>query len=96
MTISGALEKQQAFYGDYLVELDMEKHIVSLTSSRTADSRTVKNVDESYNEYEFVIRTNVEPWSEEIEKQAAKQARRDAMGKKKQNLEYLMQAVYGI
>ena len=68
----------------------MEKHIISRTSSRTADSRTLKNVDESYNEYEFVIRTNVEPWSKEIEKQIAKQEKRDAKGKKKKNVEDLM------
>lgn len=89
-TSSGNLVKQQAFYGDYAVELNMEKHVISRTSSRTADSRTLKNVDESYNEYEFVIRTNVEPWSKEMEKQMAKQAKRDAKGKKKQSVEDLM------
>lgn len=89
-TSSGNLVKQQAFYGDYAVELNMEKHVISRTSSRTADSRTLKNVDESYNEYEFVIRTNVEPWSNEMEKQIAKQAKRDAKGKKKQSVEDLM------
>ena len=89
-TSSGNLIKQHAFYGDYAVELNMEKHIISRTSSRTADSRTLKNVDESYNEYEFVIRTNVEPWSKEIEKQIAKQEKRDAKGKKKKNVEDLM------
>jgi hypothetical protein len=67
----------------------MEKHIISRTSARTADPLTVKNVDESYNEYEFVIRTDVEPWSRYLEKQAAKQAKRDAKGKKKQSVESL-------
>jgi hypothetical protein len=89
-TSSGNMVKQQAFYGDYAVELSMEKHNVSRISARTADSKTVKNVDESYNEYEFVIRTSVEPWSEEMEKKAAKQAKREAKGKKKQNVEDLM------
>lgn len=89
-TSSGKLVKQQAFYGDYAIELNMEQHNISRTSSRTADSRTLKNVDESYNEYEFIIRTNVEPWSEELEKKAARQARRDAKGKKKQRVEDLM------
>ena len=53
-------------------------------------SLAVKNVDESYNEYKFIIQTDVEPWSEYLEKQAAKQAKRDAKGKKKQNVEDLM------
>jgi hypothetical protein len=50
----------------------------------------VKNVDESYNEYEFTIRTEVEPWSEYLEKKAAKKAKRDAKGKKKQTVDELM------
>jgi hypothetical protein len=50
----------------------------------------VKNVDESYNEYEFVIRTGVEPWSKHLEKQAARQAKRDAKGKKKIKVEDMM------
>jgi hypothetical protein len=44
-------------------------------------------VDESYNEYEYVIRTGVEPWSRYLDKQAEKQAKRDAKGKKKQSVE---------
>ncbi len=52
--------------------------------------RLVKNVDESYNEYQFIIQTDVEPWSEEIEKAAAKKAKRDAKGKKKQSVDDLM------
>ena len=89
-TSSGKLVKQQAFYNDYSIELDMEQHFISRTSARTADRKTVKNVDESYNKYEFTIWTSVEPWSEEIEKQAAKQAKRDAKGKKKQSVNDLM------
>jgi hypothetical protein len=68
----------------------MEQHIVSRTSSRTADRRTVKNVDESYNEYTFIIDTGIEPWSKYLEKQAAKKAKRDAKGKKKQSVDELM------
>lgn len=89
-TSSGKLTKQQAFYGNYALELNMEQHLISRTSSRTADKRTVKNVDESYNEYSFIIKTDVEPWSKEIEKEAAKQAKRDAKGKKKQSVDELM------
>ena len=89
-TSSGKLTKHQAYYGDYAVELNMEQHIISRTSARTADYKTVKNVDESYNEYYLVIRSNVEPWSPRMDKQAAKQAKRDAKGKKKKNVEDLM------
>ncbi|MBR4886539.1 MAG: hypothetical protein IKU16_04580 [Muribaculaceae bacterium] len=89
-TSSGKLIKHQAFYGDFSLELNMEQHIISRTSSRTADYKTVKNVDESYNEYTFIINTSVEPWSEYLEKQAAKKAKRDAKGKKKQSIDELM------
>lgn len=89
-TSSGKLIKHQAFFGDYALELNMEQHIVSRTSSRTADRRTVKNVDESYNEYTFIIDTGIEPWSKYLEKQAAKKAKRDAKGKKKQSVDELM------
>ena len=89
-TSSGKLIKHQAYYGDYAVELNMEQHLVSRTSARTADAKTVKNVDESYNEYYLIIRSDVEPWSPRLDKKAAKQAKRDAKGKKKQNVEDLM------
>jgi hypothetical protein len=89
-TSSGKLIKHQAFYEDYTLELNMEQHIISRTSARTADSKTLKNVDDSYNGYEFIIKTNIEPWSEYLEKQAKKKAKRDAKGKKKQSVDELM------
>lgn len=89
-TASGKLIKHQAFYGNYALELNMEQHIVSRTSARTFDSKAVKNVDESYNEYEFIINTGVEPWSNYLERQAAKRAKRDAKGKKKKTVDELM------
>ena len=89
-TSSGKLVKHQANHGSYALELNMEQHNISRTSARTIDHKTVKNVDESYNEYEFMILTAVEPWSEYMEEQAAKQARRDAKGKKKQKVDDLM------
>ena len=89
-TSSGKLTKYQAYHGDYALELNMEQHNISRTSKRTADRKTVKNVDESYNEYEFIIQTNVEPWSEYLERKAAKKAKRDAKGKKKQSVDELM------
>ena len=89
-TSSGKLVKHQAYCGDYAVELNMEQHLVSRTSAHTVDYKTVKNVDESYNEYHFIIDTGVEPVSEYLNRQAEKQAKRDAKGKKKQNVQDLM------
>ena len=89
-TSSGKLIKHQAFYGNYALELNMEQHQVSRTSARTIDPKTLKNVDESYNKYEFTIRTEVEPWSEYLEKKAAKKVKRDAKGKKKKTVDELM------
>ena len=89
-TSSGKLIKHQAFYGDYALELNMEQHQVSRTSARSIDPKTLKNVDESYNKYEFTIRTEVEPWSEYLEKKAAKKVKRDAKGKKKKTVDELM------
>lgn len=89
-TSSGKLTKHQANYGDYALELNMKHHQVSRTSARTADPKTLKNVDESYNEYQFIIYTDVEPWSEYLEKKAAKKAKRDAKGKKKQTVDEMM------
>ena len=39
---------------------------------------------------QIIIKTDVEPWSKYIEKQAAKQAKRDAKGKKKKSVDELM------
>lgn len=89
-TSSGKLIKHQALFNGYNLELNMEQHIVSRTSARTFDPKAVKNVDESYNEYEFIIKTDVAPWSKRIEKQLMKQAKRDAKGKKKRHVEDLM------
>lgn len=89
-TSSGKLVKHQAFYGDYAIELNMNQHIISRTSARTFDYKAVKSVDESYNEYQFTIQTDVEPWSKYLEKQAEKKAKRDAKKKKKQSVDELM------
>ena len=93
-TTSGKLTKHQAFHGDYALELNMKQHGVTRTSSHTAsrliDGKAKKNVDESYNEYQFTITTDVAPWSKYLEKQAAKKAKREAKGKKKQSVDELM------
>ena len=87
---SGKIVKQQSRLGELDLTLSMETNQISRTSARTADPLTVKNVDESYNEYEFIIETGIEPWSKYLDKMAAKQAKRDAKGKKKQYVDDLM------
>ena len=89
-TSSGNIVKYQATYKEYALELNNEHHNITRTSARTIDYKTVKNVDESYNEYEFIIRTGIEPSSDYLDKQAAKQAKRDAKGKKKKSVDELM------
>ena len=93
-TSSGKLVKHQAFHGDYALELNMKQHSVSRTSSHTAtrliDGKAKKTLDESYNEYQFTITTDVAPWSEYLEKKATKKAKREAKGKKKQSVDELM------
>ena len=93
-TTSGKLVKHQAFHGDYALELNMKQHNVSRSSSHTAhryiDSKAKKTHDESYNEYQFTITTDVAPWSQYLEKKAAKKAKREAKGKKKQSVDELM------
>ena len=81
-TSSGKLIKHQAAYNGFALELNMVQHIISRTSSRTVDSRTVKNVDESYNEYTFIIETGITAKSKYFDKQAAKKAKRKAKGRK--------------
>lgn len=87
---TGKVLKHQTEYGEYLLSLSMEQHQISRTSARTADYKAVKNVDESYNEYEFVIETDIEPWSKYLQKQAEKRAKRDEKGKKKLTVDELM------
>ena len=89
-TSSNRITKHHAKYGEYDLELEMEQHIISRTSMRTADFKTVKNVDESYNKYEFKINTGVVASSKYLDKKAKKEAKRDAKGKKKIDVEDLM------
>ena len=93
-TSSGKLIKYQASHEDYALELNMKQHNVTRTSSHTAnriiDSKAKKTVDESYNEYRFTIQTDVAPSSDYLDRKAAKQAKRDAKGKKKQSVDELM------
>ncbi len=93
-TSSGKLIKHQAFCDDYSLELNMETHNITRTSSQTSwgvvDSKARKTIDQSYNEYQFFIHTDVQPWSPYLDRKAAKQAKRDAKGKKKKSVDDLM------
>lgn len=81
-TSSGKLIRYQASYNGFNLELDMDQHIVSRTSSRTFDPRAVKSVDESYNEYTFAIYTGIEAQSKYLDKQAKKKDKRKEQGRK--------------
>lgn len=89
-TNSGKLSKLQFRYGGYDMSLQMKVISVSRTTSRTAAMNSVKTLDESYNAYEFVVYTGLDPESPYIDRQERKQAKRDAKGKKKRNVEDLM------
>lgn len=64
----------------------VEKVGITTTTGRT--SELAKNIDESYNIYSYTIFTGVPPSSKWHDKQAAKKAKADAKGKKK-NIEDL-------
>ena len=73
-----------------LVALVMAAFVSGYAQEPSQVEKAVKNVDESYNEYQFLIKTDIQPSSVRLEKQAAKQAKRDAKGKKKRSVEDLM------
>ncbi|WP_300728088.1 hypothetical protein [uncultured Rikenella sp.] len=87
-TSSGKLTKQQFNYEDYNLELTLYVNGVQTTTSSTA--AIAKTKDESYNTYHFTIYTKNPAVSDFLTKQAAKEAKRDAKGKKKQSVEDLM------
>ncbi len=68
-------------YDNYKVEVYVEKVGISSTTGRT--SSLTKNIDESYNIYSYTISTGIPPSSKWHEKEAAKKAKADAKGKKK-------------
>lgn len=88
-TSSGKLQKVQFNYGDYSLLLQIKQVNITTTSANT-NVAVVKNIDESYNVYHYVISTGVEPWSPYLERQQRKQDKRDAKGKKKRSVDDLM------
>lgn len=88
-TSSGKTVKHQFNYGGYSVELSLTTNGVQAVTQRTTMA-TAKTVDESYNTYHYVIYTPNPAASDYLTKMAAKQAKRDAKGKKKQSVDDLM------
>lgn len=87
-TTSGKLTKQQFNYEDYNLELSLEVTGIQTTTTKTAAAAKTK--DESYNTYHFTIYTKTPASSDFLTKEAAKQDKRDAKGKKKQSVNDLM------
>lgn len=80
-TNSGKLIIQKCNVDDYAVELSIEKVEVKTVTGRT--NALAKAIDESYNVYTYTIYTGIPPFSKWHDKQAAKKAKADAKGKKK-------------
>lgn len=80
-TNSGKLIIQKCNVDNYAVELSIEKVEVKTVTGRT--NALAKAIDESYNVYTYTIYTGIPPFSKWHDKQAAKKAKADAKGKKK-------------
>lgn len=75
------------YYNDY--EFELTHHVVG-QSAATAKGNTAISKDQSYTIYNFVINTGVLPFSNWHAKQALKEQKRDAKGKKKRSVADLM------
>lgn len=87
-TASGKLTKHQFNYEAYNLELSLYVNGVQTTTRNT--SAAAKTMDQSYNTYHFTIYTKNPAASAYLDKEAAKQAKRDAKGKKKKSVDDLM------
>ncbi len=84
-TNSGQMTKTQFNYGDYAFSIIRYQHEVKTTSTNTY--AVAKTTDNSYNEYEYTIFTGINAESDYLKKQAERQAKRDAKGKKQNNVD---------
>ena len=87
-TNSGKLDKVQFNFDQYSFVLSSETQEIKTTTGRTMAAAKTK--DESYNVYRYVILTGKPASSPWLTKQAAKQEKRDAKGRKKQSVSDLM------
>lgn len=88
-TNSGNKILNQCVYGNYNLQLQMERVGITATTGRTGTA-LVKSKDESYNVYHFIINTGVEATSLMITKEATKKAKNQAKGKKASSVDDLM------
>lgn len=86
-TTSGKLTKTQFNYDNHSFVLN--RGSVG-QSAVVASERHVSTKDQSYDTFSFVIYTGIEPYSKWLVREAEKQAKRDAKGKKKQSAGDLM------
>lgn len=87
-TNSGKLDKMIFEFDGYNIIL--AKHTVGVNTTTRNTSARAKTIDESYNEYTYTILTGKEPYSPWHQKEAEKQAKRDAKGRKKSDISDLM------
>ncbi|MEG1648453.1 MAG: hypothetical protein RR277_01030 [Rikenellaceae bacterium] len=87
-TSSGDIVKTQFNYDKYSFTLEMKRIGKSTVTRKTATA--AKQIDSSYNSYNFTIYTGVTATSPYLTKQAEKEARRDSKGRKENNVDDLM------
>jgi hypothetical protein len=84
-TDSDNIHMYQFNYGGYNLSLQIKPIKITATTGRT-NVALVKSIDKSYNAYQFTIYTGVEATSPYLTRQAAKKARKEAKGKKKDSV----------
>lgn len=84
-TKSGNVTKHQFNYGDYSFSVVNILNEIKTTSTNTFAA--AKTTDNSYNKYIYTIYTGVNAESDYLDKQAAKQQKRDDKGKKQNNVD---------
>lgn len=84
-TDSDNIHMYQFNYGGYNLSLQIKPIKITATTGRT-NAALVKSFDRSYNAYQFTIYTGVEATSPYLTRQAAKKARKEAKGKKKDSV----------
>lgn len=84
-TNSGTMTKHQFSYGEY--SFSVVRTLKEVKTTYTNTYAAAKTKDNSYNEYLYTIYTGVAAESLYLNQQAKKQAKRDAKGKKQNNVD---------
>lgn len=87
-TNSSTLHKVQYNIGEFSMELT--RRLQAMSTSQVSSGALAATKDNSYNIYTYVIFTGKAADSEWLQKEAAKQAKKDSKGKKKSNVSDLM------